>query len=98
VGHFLGKLTGFDVPLDVAVHEVHTGVGRLEAQGHEAAGVDHDRVATEGIRMRRRQVPARVVSFSHTVARDDLKRGAVKMPGMTTGLKDVPSQFFCPTI
>ncbi len=71
----------------MAMHEVHPWVIRLKAQGYEGTGVDQDGIATEWIGMRRRQVPARVVSVPHIVARNDLKRSAVKMPGVAAGLK-----------
>lgn len=71
----------------MAMHEMNTGVIRLEAQSHIAASVDLDRIATDWIGMRRRQVPPAIVSLALTAACNDLKCSAVKMPGMAAGLR-----------
>lgn len=71
----------------MAMHEVDTGVVRLEAQGHKAASVDLDRIATDWVGMRRRQDPSVVVSLALAAACNDLECGAVKMPRMAAGLR-----------
>lgn len=65
------------MPLNMAMHEVHPGIVRLEAQGYETTGIDHDCVTAEWVGMRRRQMSAIVVSLSHPVAGNHLKGSTV---------------------
>jgi hypothetical protein len=85
------KLTSFNMPFNMAVHQVHTRVGCFESHGRIATRVDQNGIATNRVRSIRVEKSTRVVSFSLLVTLNDLERKAVNMPGMRAGLDNCTS-------
>lgn len=71
-----------DVPLDVAVEQVHARVVGPEPDRQVRPRVEHDRVALQRPAVRRLEGAARVVAAVGRGPRDDLERVAVRVPGM----------------
>lgn len=78
-----------DVPLDVAVEQVHARVVGEEPECHEAAGVNRGRVAPARARARRLQGTSRIVAAVGGASRDDLVAITVRVPGVRAVLSRV---------
>lgn len=77
-----------DVPLDVAVEQVHARVVGPEPERQVAPRADARRVALQGAAVRRRQLLAFVVAAVGQAPRDDLEPVPVRVPGVRAVLFD----------